>query len=78
MFWQRSTRVDRVANAMPVNRYFQLRTNLHINAVREPGADNQNKFWKIQPLLVAVRNRCNELPREEYSAVDEQMIPFTR
>ncbi|XP_033124673.1 piggyBac transposable element-derived protein 3-like [Anneissia japonica] len=71
------TRVDRIANVMPVNRYFLLRTNLHINAAREPDAGNTNKFWKVKPVLDAVRNCCVELPREEYCAVDEQMIPFT-
>ncbi|XP_033113148.1 uncharacterized protein LOC117113820 [Anneissia japonica] len=77
MYWQYMTRVDRIANVMPVNRYFLLRTNLHINAAREPDAGNTNKFWKVKPVLDAVRNRCVELPREEYCAVDEQMIPFT-
>ncbi|XP_072047401.1 piggyBac transposable element-derived protein 3-like [Amphiura filiformis] len=77
MFWHRATRIDRIVDAMQVNRYFQLRKNVHINAAREPDTQNQNKFWKMQPVMDAVRNRCLELPREEYTAVDEQMIPFT-
>ena len=77
MFWQRVTRVDRIANAMPVNRYFQLRTNVHINASQQPDPGNENKFWKVQPLIDTVRKRCRELPREEFCSVDEQMVPFT-
>lgn len=77
MFWQQSTRVDRIATAVPVNTYFQLCTNLHINAAQGPDAQNRNKFWKVQPVVDVVQNRCLKLPHEEYTSVDEQMIPFT-
>ena len=75
MYWQRATKVDTIANALPVNRYFQLRSNLHVNAARDPHPEN--KFWKVQPVVDAVRDRCRKLPREEFTSVDEQLIPFT-
>ena len=58
-----------------VNRYFQLRTNLHINAASEADPGNTNKFWKV--VVDAVQNRCRQLPREELSSIYEQMVPFT-
>uniref|UniRef100_A0A2C9K6K3 PiggyBac transposable element-derived protein domain-containing protein n=1 Tax=Biomphalaria glabrata TaxID=6526 RepID=A0A2C9K6K3_BIOGL len=76
MYWQKPTRVDAVADAMTVNRYLLLRQNIHIFAEQTP-PPGSNKFWKVQPLIDAVRARCLQLPREEFSAVDEQMIPFT-
>jgi hypothetical protein len=50
---------------------------MHIVAAREPPENNTNKFWKIEPVVNAVRKRCLSLPQDEYSAVDEQMILFT-
>ena len=58
-----------------MNRYFQLRTNLHTNAAQEADPGNTNKFWKV--VVDAVRNRCHQLPREELSSIDEQIVPFT-
>ena len=77
MIWQRPTRVDRVADAIPLNRYFQLRTNLHINAAHEADPGNTNTFWKVEPVVNAVRNRCLQLHREELCSIDEQIVPFT-
>ncbi|XP_065665356.1 piggyBac transposable element-derived protein 3-like [Hydra vulgaris] len=76
MYWQRATRVNAVADVMPVNRYFQLRNSIRINADPNP-EQGTNKFWKVQPLINTVRSRCLKLPREEYNSVDKQMIPFT-
>jgi len=76
MYWNHITRVDRIASAMPVNRFQKIRNNLHINSAKDPDPNDCNKFWKIQPLVDCIRRRCMELPREEYCSVDEQMIPF--
>nr|XP_039250202.1 piggyBac transposable element-derived protein 3-like [Styela clava] len=77
MYWQKVNRVDKIAESMPVNRYFLLRNSLHVNAARQPPTGENCKFWKVKPVINAVRNRCIQLPREEFNAVDEQMIPFT-
>ncbi|KAI8771497.1 piggyBac transposable element-derived protein 3 [Biomphalaria glabrata] len=73
MCWQKPTRVYAVADAMTVNRYMLLRQNIHIFAEQTP-PPGSIKFWKVQPLIDAVRARCLQ---EEFKAVDEQMIPFT-
>ncbi|XP_064475826.1 piggyBac transposable element-derived protein 3-like [Ornithodoros turicata] len=62
---------------MPVNRFFRLRSALHItdqNADRDKSSPD--KFWKVRPLLEAVRNRCLQLEVLEHQSIDEQMVPF--
>lgn len=63
---------------MGVNIFFKLRSALHItdqNAFREePSVD---KFWKVRPLLEAIRIQCLELEVLENSSIDERMVPFT-
>lgn len=60
-----------------LSRFFKLRNNLHVVSQREPPPGNTNRFWKVDPVVKAVRKRCLELQPEEYNSVDEQMIPFT-
>ena len=76
MFWQPATRIDRVADIMPVNRFFLIRQYIHAVSAREPPESNKDKFWKIAPVIAAVRKACLQLPWEEFSLIDEQMIPF--
>ena len=47
MYWHHITKVDRIASAMPVNRFQKIRNNIHINSVHNPEPDDCNKFWKI-------------------------------
>ena len=66
MYCQLATRLDRIPENMPVNRFFKLRQNIHAVAAREPPKDNTNKFWKVDPVITAVRNTCRLLAHEEY------------
>ena len=80
MYWETSTRNDRIADCMTRDiffRFFNLRNTLHINANPRREPDDTNPFWKVQPLLDAIRKACLKLPREEYYSVDEPMISFT-
>ena len=54
-----------------------MRTSLHIVSLRDKPEHETNKFWKVYPLIEAVRQKCLSLVREEYLSIDEQMIPFT-
>ncbi|XP_065289748.1 piggyBac transposable element-derived protein 3-like [Dermacentor albipictus] len=76
MYWSPATQIPSVSGAMSVNRFFRLRSALHVT---EPDPDHTgtDKFWKVRPLLDAVRKRCLELPPTEKNSIDEQMIPFT-
>lgn len=77
MYWQQRTRIAVVADAMNLNRFFKLRTAVHITDASGPAPNNTDKFWKVRPLVDVVRARCLELDVMEQSSVDEQMIPFT-
>ena len=46
-------------------------------SAREPSWRNKDKYWKIAPVIAAVRKACPQLPRQKFSTIDEQMIPFT-
>ena len=45
--------------------------------LRDKPEHKTNKFWKVYPLIEAVRQQCLSLVREEYLSIDEHMIPFT-
>ncbi|KAH8019540.1 hypothetical protein HPB51_019967 [Rhipicephalus microplus] len=63
---------------MGVKRFFKIRGALHISdANEERDPNSQDKFWKVRPLLEAVRSRCLQLVPLEQNSIDEQMVPFT-
>ncbi|KAG0442393.1 hypothetical protein HPB47_015723 [Ixodes persulcatus] len=76
MYWQPATQIPSVSEAMGVNRFFKLRSALHVTETSSPRAPT-DKFWKVRPVLDAVRQRCLELAPSENNSIDEQMIPFT-
>ncbi|KAF0299728.1 PiggyBac transposable element-derived protein 3 [Amphibalanus amphitrite] len=79
MYWSEKYRLPVVADQMSRNKFFNIRANLKVvddNRVSEDHKQN-DRLWKIRPLLDAIRQRCLQLDRPETVAVDEQMIPFT-
>ncbi|KAF0304013.1 PiggyBac transposable element-derived protein 3 [Amphibalanus amphitrite] len=79
MYWSEKYRLPVVADQMSRNKFFNIRANLKVvddNRVSEDHKQN-DRLWKIRPLLDAIRQRCLQLDRPEAVAVDEQMIPFT-
>ena len=77
MYWFKANRIDRIAESMPLNRYFKIGANILVNAAIAPDSNNKTKFWKVEPIISAIRSACLQLPREETCAIDKQMIPFT-
>lgn len=77
MYWRKGISLDTVASVISRDRFKTLRMCLHYVDVQTP-PENHGLFWKVDPLINSVRNRCLSLPRKttDYS-VDEQMIPFT-
>ena len=47
MYWHHVTRVERIASAMPVNRFQKIRNSIHINSAADAGPGDCDKFWKI-------------------------------
>lgn len=75
MYYQRELQMKIFTDSIPLYRFYQLRTNFHLIDVLAISPECTDKFVRVRPLMNSVRNRCLELPLEEYLAVDEQMIP---
>ena len=61
MYWYHVTRIERIASAMPVNRFQKICNSIHVNSAADAGHGDCNKFWKIQPLVECICSRCFEL-----------------
>lgn len=61
---------------MTSERFFQLRSNLHVVNNLENPVDNKDKLYKVRPILNSVRNRLLQFKVEEVVSVDEQIIPL--
>ena len=79
MYWQRSTGVMAIKQAMRRDRFFKLRTHIKVVVdINVPeDAKQQDKLWKVRPLLDKIRETCLKRHRPSNCCVDEQMIPFT-
>lgn len=80
MYWNTRFRFDLIAQAMPRDRFYTLRVNIHFvdaNAVSEE-EKSANLLWKVQPVIDCVRGRCLEISKSMFNecSIDEQMIPF--
>lgn len=76
MYWSRLLDLKTFKESMTSERFFQLRTNLHIVNNLEKPSNNNDKFYKVRPVLIAVRNHLLKFEVEEIVSVDEQMIPM--
>lgn len=76
MYWSQRFNLQMFKSNMTSDRFFQLRNNLHVVNNHEKPTDNNDKFFKVRPVLNAVRNRLLQFEVEEIVSVDEQMIPL--
>lgn len=76
MYWEDEFRVSLICNTMTRNRFFQLRSNLHIINNESIPLGNKDKFIKVRPLYDLIKKKCNSLPKERNLSIDEQMVPF--
>lgn len=79
LYWASRFTFNEIAEAMPRDRFFMLRVNLHRvdNLGTTEVQQKANRLWKVQPVITAVRTRCLQLERGSGTySIDEQMIPF--
>ncbi|XP_049958055.1 piggyBac transposable element-derived protein 2-like [Schistocerca serialis cubense] len=80
MYWQKSLRMPTIADCMPRDRFFTLRTATHVVDTNNiPRESETNRVWKVHPEINVVRSACLRLPcasENDYS-IDEQMVSFT-
>uniref|UniRef100_A0A0K8V999 PiggyBac transposable element-derived protein 3 n=1 Tax=Bactrocera latifrons TaxID=174628 RepID=A0A0K8V999_BACLA len=76
MYWSNECKIPAIFNLKSRDKFLQLRLDIHF--VDFSVLDSSNKFWRVQPIIDMIRERCNELATDitNYS-IDEQMIPFT-
>ncbi|KAL2083578.1 hypothetical protein ACEWY4_021351 [Coilia grayii] len=74
MCWQARSRLDKIADVMPMRRWEQIKANLHFS-------DNtmdvgQDPLFKLRPFLDFTVERMRSIPMTEHLSVDEQIIPY--
>ena len=79
LYWARETRVAAVADVFTRSRFHQLRNHMKIVVDEEVPQDarQQDRLWKVRPLLETIRQGCLKIERPVEVSIDEQMIPFT-
>lgn len=77
LYWEKVLGLRPFLDNMARDRFFQLRSCLHLvdNLARPQNC--VDKLYKVRPIINAVKKRINQLDMEEVVCVDEQMIPFT-
>lgn len=79
MFWNNQTRFPTVADEMARNRFDNIRSYIHVsdNTQMLPREHkDHDKLFKIRSFLNAIRNNMRKVHVNEYTAVDEIIIPF--
>lgn len=75
MFWNEACRVSQVADTMTLNRWEAIKKALHFNNDEERQEEN-DRIYKIRPLVTHLNSKLMSIPMSENLAVDEQMVPF--
>ncbi|CAH2001277.1 unnamed protein product [Acanthoscelides obtectus] len=71
-YWSPNTRIDQVADVIPVNRFEEIKRFLHFT-------DNQKittSTDKITLVFNQIKSACQKVPLEENLSCDEQIVPF--
>ncbi|XP_035457403.2 piggyBac transposable element-derived protein 3-like [Spodoptera frugiperda] len=77
-YWNEDMGYPKVSTIMSCNRFEEIKRFIHFNdnLTQIPkGQPGHNPLHKIQPLLELLRQRILTVPKEQYMAVDEQIIP---
>ncbi|CAK1592174.1 unnamed protein product [Parnassius mnemosyne] len=78
MYWSNNIGQHQVNSIMTCNKFEMIKRHLHFNNnedFKPPGTQSHDKLFKIRPLIEKLRERLLLIPKEEYLAVDEQIIP---
>ena len=80
MYWSSETRYPPVADVISRNRFTDLNKHIHFNdnskliTNRDDAA--YDRYYKIRPVLVMLRESCLRIEPEDRMSIDEQMIPY--
>lgn len=78
MYWQSEYKYSPVSN-ISRDRFLALRNVFHVVDINnQPKNLNENKLWRIQPVVDTFNKVCLSLPWDHITySTDEHMIPFT-
>ncbi|XP_039287703.1 piggyBac transposable element-derived protein 3-like isoform X2 [Nilaparvata lugens] len=76
LFWDRLLGIKIFLDTMSRDRFYQLRTNLHVVNVLDTPTNCEDRIHKVRPVYDSLKKRCLELDLDELLCVDEQIIPF--
>lgn len=76
MYWNSTTRVQIVHEAMSIRRFYKLRQTIHLVDITSRPENNNDRLWKVRCMYDSLRARCLELELETNLCVDEQIVPF--
>ncbi|CAH2086337.1 unnamed protein product [Euphydryas editha] len=77
-YWNENLGHPKISTVISCNRFEEIKRFIHFNdnTLQIPkGQTGHNPLHKIQPFLDHLRQRLLTIPKEEYMAVDEQIIP---
>ncbi|XP_028678407.2 uncharacterized protein LOC114667313 isoform X2 [Erpetoichthys calabaricus] len=76
LYWNESTRVPIIANAMSFQRFVELENALQVTGKQAEGTQ-ANRLSSVQPVLERLRQTCRHLPREKHSTIYLRTIPIS-
>uniref|UniRef100_A0A8C6U166 PiggyBac transposable element-derived protein domain-containing protein n=1 Tax=Neogobius melanostomus TaxID=47308 RepID=A0A8C6U166_9GOBI len=74
MYWSSACRFPQVADVMSRDRWEELKRFIHFNDNMAP--NNDDRLFKIRPLIDSLLPKFQALPQDQMLCVDEQMVPF--
>ena len=77
MYWAVDTKYSRIADICPLIVTKKMRQYIHCNdnSKRNSKENQENKLYKIEPVLNMVRENCTKIEPEVNQSIDKQIIP---
>lgn len=72
-YWKKDLRYNLIADVMSLKRYEQIRQFLHFV---DNSQQNGDRYFKVRPILEAVRRNCLKIEEEHRYSIDEMMVPY--
>ena len=72
-YWSKNIRISQIADKMSVNRFEKRREYLYF-VDNNLGNTENDKLFKVKPIIDAVRAECVKIEPEEYLSIEEQII----
>lgn len=72
-YWSKELRYPQIADIMTLKKYELIRRYLHFTDNNDM---NDDRYFKVRPILEGIRRNCLNLTEEGKYSVDEMMVPY--